>query len=204
MANRQVSSTSVDRLARKHSRQSSQNNYSEEMYTVTSTVDKITNTLAVPTVCTAVQTSLQQACSTFTQTDDAPSVQESQHLLNEQLWEERMVKALRSLTKRMENRFEEEKKFALKELAQQVDYKRIFGKDKQQAVERTLAQHEAGTREQYMEEMKKLAAKHKEAISQVKKKQWCQNCEAEAMYHCLLLKVKMMMFCFCLPVVPEL
>ena len=27
-------------------------------------------------------------------------------------------------------------------------------------------------REQYMEEMKKLAAKHKEAISQTKKKQW--------------------------------
>ena len=58
-----------------------------------------------------------------------------------------------------------------------------FGEDKQQAVERTIAsmrldvekarkQGEENTREQYMEEMKKLAAKHKEAISQAKKKQW--------------------------------
>ena len=58
-----------------------------------------------------------------------------------------------------------------------------FGKDKQQAVERTIASmklevdkakkaSEDKAREQYMEEMKKLAAKHKEAISQTKKKQW--------------------------------
>ena len=61
-----------------------------------------------------------------------------------------------------------------------------FGKDKQQAVERTIASMklevekarkagEESAREQYMEEMKKLAAKHKDAISQAKKKQWVCN-----------------------------
>lgn len=58
-----------------------------------------------------------------------------------------------------------------------------FGRNKHQAVERTIASmkmevekaRKAGedrAREQYMEEMKKLAVKHKEVISQIKKKQW--------------------------------
>ncbi|BFZ01943.1 hypothetical protein BsWGS_04982 [Bradybaena similaris] len=193
VANRQVTSTSVEQHAKKRSKKSFQNNYPDETYTVTSTIDKVTNTPEVATVSIAVQTSVQRSDSTSTQTDDAPSVQESLHHLNDRLWEERMVKALKGLTKRMERKFEEEKKLALNELTQQLQ--EDFGKDKQQAVERTLASmkmevekaRKAGedrAREQYMEEMKKLAAKHKDTISQVKKRQWCQFCEDEAMYHC--------------------
>lgn len=39
-------------------------------------------------------------------------------------------------------------------------------------------------KEEFVEEIKKLAAQHKQLISQTKKKQWCYNCEEEAMYHC--------------------
>lgn len=41
-----------------------------------------------------------------------------------------------------------------------------------QEVEKARKAGEEKAREQYMEEMKKLATKHKEAISQAKKKQW--------------------------------
>ena len=58
-----------------------------------------------------------------------------------------------------------------------------FEEDKQQAVSRAMTnnqreidrakqQTEEKCKKEYMEEMKKLAAKHKEAISQTKKKQW--------------------------------
>nr|XP_056713262.1 zinc finger MYND domain-containing protein 11 isoform X7 [Euleptes europaea] len=39
-------------------------------------------------------------------------------------------------------------------------------------------------KEEFLEEIKKLASQHKQLISQTKKKQWCYNCEEEAMYHC--------------------
>ncbi|XP_020635360.1 zinc finger MYND domain-containing protein 11 isoform X6 [Pogona vitticeps] len=39
-------------------------------------------------------------------------------------------------------------------------------------------------KEEFLEEVKKLATQHKQLISQTKKKQWCYNCEEEAMYHC--------------------
>ncbi|KAG7269244.1 hypothetical protein CRUP_024167 [Coryphaenoides rupestris] len=34
------------------------------------------------------------------------------------------------------------------------------------------------------ESIRKLVAQHKQLLSQTKKKQWCYNCEEEAMYHC--------------------
>ncbi|XP_075924280.1 zinc finger MYND domain-containing protein 11 isoform X11 [Petromyzon marinus] len=39
-------------------------------------------------------------------------------------------------------------------------------------------------KEEFLEEIKKLATQHKQMISHTKKKQWCYNCEEEAMYHC--------------------
>ncbi|XP_071812176.1 zinc finger MYND domain-containing protein 11-like isoform X2 [Apostichopus japonicus] len=38
--------------------------------------------------------------------------------------------------------------------------------------------------EEHTKEMNQLKEKHKEDISQTKKRQWCINCEQEAMYHC--------------------
>ncbi|CAL1526104.1 unnamed protein product [Lymnaea stagnalis] len=210
--NRQVTSTSVEKNAKMAKRKSSKLNSHDESYTVTSSVDKVTNSQPVPTVSVAVQTSVLKTDNTVTQTDPIslesvvdkeenspasikpPSSPSSlKQDSNDQLWEERMAAAMANLTKRLEEKFEEDKTLALKLQSQQLE--EDFGKDKQQAVERTIAtmkqevekarkSGEDKAREQYMEEMKKLAAKHKEAISQAKKKQWCQHCEEEAMYHC--------------------
>uniref|UniRef100_A0A8C7UA07 Zinc finger MYND-type containing 11 n=1 Tax=Oncorhynchus mykiss TaxID=8022 RepID=A0A8C7UA07_ONCMY len=39
-------------------------------------------------------------------------------------------------------------------------------------------------KEELVEEVKKMVAQHKQLLSTTKKKQWCYNCEEEAMYHC--------------------
>uniref|UniRef100_A0A6Q2YY14 Zinc finger, MYND-type containing 11 n=1 Tax=Esox lucius TaxID=8010 RepID=A0A6Q2YY14_ESOLU len=39
-------------------------------------------------------------------------------------------------------------------------------------------------KEELVEEVKKMVTQHKQLLSQTKKKQWCYNCEEEAMYHC--------------------
>uniref|UniRef100_A0A2D4EMC7 Zinc finger MYND domain-containing protein 11 n=1 Tax=Micrurus corallinus TaxID=54390 RepID=A0A2D4EMC7_MICCO len=67
--------------------------------------------------------------------------------------------------------------------------------EKRQAVNRAVAnmqtecdrktkQVKEKCKEEFLEEVKKLASQHKQLISQTKKKQWCYNCEEEAMYHC--------------------
>ncbi|XP_058035743.1 zinc finger MYND domain-containing protein 11 isoform X6 [Ahaetulla prasina] len=67
--------------------------------------------------------------------------------------------------------------------------------EKRQAVNKTIAnmqtecdrktkQVKEKCKEEFLEEVKKLASQHKQLISQTKKKQWCYNCEEEAMYHC--------------------
>uniref|UniRef100_A0A4W3H189 Zinc finger, MYND-type containing 11 n=1 Tax=Callorhinchus milii TaxID=7868 RepID=A0A4W3H189_CALMI len=67
--------------------------------------------------------------------------------------------------------------------------------EKRQAVSKTVVNMQAEMdrkykqvkekcKEEFMEEIKKLASQHKQFISQTKKKQWCYNCEEEAMYHC--------------------
>lgn len=38
--------------------------------------------------------------------------------------------------------------------------------------------------EQMRLELQELSDKHKQTISEIKKKQWCYNCESEAIYHC--------------------
>ncbi|KAK7791097.1 hypothetical protein R5R35_000516 [Gryllus longicercus] len=58
--------------------------------------------------------------------------------------------------------------------------RREFEAEKQRAVTAALRSAE----EHHVEEMKQLAEKHKQNISEIKKKQWCYNCECEAIYHC--------------------
>ncbi|XP_049843177.1 zinc finger MYND domain-containing protein 11-like isoform X3 [Schistocerca gregaria] len=38
--------------------------------------------------------------------------------------------------------------------------------------------------EKHAEELRALEARHKQQVSEVKRKQWCYNCESEAIYHC--------------------
>lgn len=108
-------------------------------------------------------------------------------------WQGRLEKKTTEVTEKLKKQFEEEKEKALKELTDRL--KKDFEEDKQAAVARAMTNvqreiekarktAEEKCKEQYMEEMKKLAQKHKEVISQTKKKQWCFNCEEEAMYHC--------------------
>uniref|UniRef100_A0AAR2JCB7 Zinc finger, MYND-type containing 11 n=1 Tax=Pygocentrus nattereri TaxID=42514 RepID=A0AAR2JCB7_PYGNA len=54
----------------------------------------------------------------------------------------------------------------------------------QAEMERKCKQVKDKCKEELMEEMKKMVSQHKQLISQTKKKQWCYNCEEEAMYHC--------------------
>lgn len=48
--------------------------------------------------------------------------------------------------------------------------------DKCRELERLQAEH--------AKEMRQLTDRHQQIISEIKKKQWCYNCEAEAIYHC--------------------
>lgn len=54
----------------------------------------------------------------------------------------------------------------------------------QAEMERKCKQVKEKCKEELMEEMKKMVSQHKQLLSQTKKKQWCYNCEEEAMYHC--------------------
>ncbi|XP_066598506.1 zinc finger MYND domain-containing protein 11 isoform X2 [Prorops nasuta] len=48
--------------------------------------------------------------------------------------------------------------------------------DKCREIERLQAEH--------AKEIRQLTDRHQQIISEIKKKQWCYNCEAEAIYHC--------------------
>ncbi|XP_028659965.1 zinc finger MYND domain-containing protein 11 isoform X2 [Erpetoichthys calabaricus] len=54
----------------------------------------------------------------------------------------------------------------------------------QAEMDRKCKQVKEKCKEELVEEIKKLVSQHKQLISQTKKKQWCYNCEEEAMYHC--------------------
>ncbi|XP_045169781.2 zinc finger MYND domain-containing protein 11-like isoform X2 [Mercenaria mercenaria] len=102
-------------------------------------------------------------------------------------------KQLSETVEKLDREHKEDKQKALDELSERLH--KDFEEDKQQAVSRAMSklqteldrvrrQTEDKCKEQYKDEMKKLAQKHKETISATKKKQWCYNCEEEAMYHC--------------------
>ncbi|XP_061879072.1 zinc finger MYND domain-containing protein 11 isoform X1 [Entelurus aequoreus] len=54
----------------------------------------------------------------------------------------------------------------------------------QAEMDRKCKQVKDKCKEELVEEVKKVVSQHKQLISQTKKKQWCYNCEEEAMYHC--------------------
>lgn len=108
-------------------------------------------------------------------------------------WEAKYEKMLTECEERLQKEYKTKQQKALDDLSERLQ--KDFEEDKQQAVTRAMdklqteldkvrRQTEDKCREQYKDEMKKLAQKHKETISQTKKKQWCYNCEEEAMYHC--------------------
>lgn len=139
----------------------------------------------VAMVTIGLQTPKKPSKTIYIQTDPLPSTQCS--------CDEKYIKVMEEIKEKRDRDHKVEKDKALKELTERL--KKDFEEDKHQAVTRAMAkvqkerelaekQTEEKCKAEYMEEMKKLATKHKEYISTTKKKQWCFNCEEEAMYHC--------------------
>ncbi|XP_063421002.1 zinc finger MYND domain-containing protein 11-like [Mytilus trossulus] len=150
---------------------------------VTSSEDKVQAVPKVPTVTMATQTIKKSIKQQHSQTDSSTKCN----------CEEKFNKKMKEYQDKVEKEHEANTDKALKELSDRL--LKDFEEDKQQAVsratssmvreiEKTKRQTEEKCKTEILDEMKKLQQKHKEAISQTKKKQWCYNCEEEAMYHC--------------------
>nr|XP_023660616.1 zinc finger MYND domain-containing protein 11-like [Paramormyrops kingsleyae] len=83
-------------------------------------------------------------------------------------------RVVREALEKLRSELEEEKRQAVNKAVSSV----------QAEMERKCKQVKERCKEELVEELKKMVAQHKTIISQTKKKQWCYNCEEEAMYHC--------------------
>ncbi|XP_029340863.1 zinc finger MYND domain-containing protein 11 isoform X2 [Mus caroli] len=83
-------------------------------------------------------------------------------------------RVVREALEKLRSEMEEEKRQAVNKAVANM----------QGEMDRKCKQVKEKCKEEFVEEIKKLAAQHKQLISQTKKKQWCYNCEEEAMYHC--------------------
>ncbi|XP_063116189.1 zinc finger MYND domain-containing protein 11 isoform X10 [Cavia porcellus] len=83
-------------------------------------------------------------------------------------------RVVREALEKLRSEMEEEKRQAVSKAVANM----------QGEMDRKCKQVKEKCKEEFVEEIKKLATQHKQLISQTKKKQWCYNCEEEAMYHC--------------------
>ncbi|KAJ7322178.1 hypothetical protein JRQ81_018465 [Phrynocephalus forsythii] len=83
-------------------------------------------------------------------------------------------RVMREAIEKLRTEMEEEKRQAVSKAVANM----------QTECDRKTKQVKEKCKEEFLEEVKKLATQHKQLISQTKKKQWCYNCEEEAMYHC--------------------
>ncbi|XP_077007797.1 zinc finger MYND domain-containing protein 11 isoform X7 [Tamandua tetradactyla] len=83
-------------------------------------------------------------------------------------------RVVREALEKLRSEMEEEKRQAVNKAVANM----------QSEMDRKCKQVKEKCKEEFVEEIKKLATQHKQLISQTKKKQWCYNCEEEAMYHC--------------------
>ncbi|KAM9091526.1 zinc finger MYND domain-containing protein 11 isoform X16 [Orcinus orca] len=83
-------------------------------------------------------------------------------------------RVVREALEKLRSEMEEEKRQAVNKAVANM----------QGEIDRKCKQVKEKCKEEFVEEIKKLATQHKQLISQTKKKQWCYNCEEEAMYHC--------------------
>ncbi|XP_042327940.1 zinc finger MYND domain-containing protein 11 isoform X4 [Sceloporus undulatus] len=83
-------------------------------------------------------------------------------------------RVMREAIEKLRTEMEEEKRQAVNKAVANM----------QTECDRKTKQVKEKCKEEFLEEVKKLASQHKQLISQTKKKQWCYNCEEEAMYHC--------------------
>ncbi|XP_022090832.1 zinc finger MYND domain-containing protein 11-like isoform X2 [Acanthaster planci] len=85
-----------------------------------------------------------------------------------------LEKAVKEALKKAKEEFKAEKEKALAHAKESA--KMELEAERKEAAERAQQDKD--------EELEKLKTKHKEEISFTKKRQWCINCEQEAMYHC--------------------
>uniref|UniRef100_A0A674AP54 Zinc finger, MYND-type containing 11 n=1 Tax=Salmo trutta TaxID=8032 RepID=A0A674AP54_SALTR len=83
-------------------------------------------------------------------------------------------RVVREALEKLRSEMEEEKRQAVS--------KAVSGA--QAEMERKCKMVKEKCKEELVEEVKKMVAQHKQLLSTTKKKQWCYNCEEEAMYHC--------------------
>ncbi|XP_064456016.1 zinc finger MYND domain-containing protein 11-like isoform X2 [Ornithodoros turicata] len=95
----------------------------------------------------------------------------------------------RQVCAELRKKLEEEKESFAKEIREEL--RKQFEAEKLKEVSSVLdrmreelEQHQNKDREAHEQELNKLREQHRQEISETKKKQWCYNCEAEAIYHC--------------------
>lgn len=102
-------------------------------------------------------------------------------------------KIFRDFRERLETEHKEDKERSLKDLTERLQ--KEFEEEKQKAVSsamdklhREMEQVRRKTEERlhsaHQQQIHKMMEDHHQEISDTKKKQWCYNCEAEAIYHC--------------------
>lgn len=107
--------------------------------------------------------------------------------------EQKYSKMFKEFKERLEAEQKEEKERSLRELAERL--RQDFEEEKQRVVAAAMekVQVELGEAKRKSEEqlraaqqmeLTELIDRQKMEISEIKKKQWCYNCEAEAIYHC--------------------
>lgn len=97
--------------------------------------------------------------------------------------------AYKELREELDAKHREEKEHFAKDLREELHNKYEAEKLKEMGMAlermgRELEQHRAKDREAHEQELNRLRERHRQEISETKKKQWCYNCEAEAIYHC--------------------
>lgn len=97
--------------------------------------------------------------------------------------------AFRELREKLEAKHREEKEHLVQQVREEVQKQCEAEKLKEvsSVLERMrveLEQHKARDKEAREQDTLKLQERHRQEISDTKKKQWCYNCEAEAIYHC--------------------
>lgn len=97
--------------------------------------------------------------------------------------------AFREHREKLEAKYREEKEHLVQQIREEVQKQCEAEKLKEvsavlERMRTDLEQHKARDKEAREQEIAKLQERHRQEISETKKKQWCYNCEAEAIYHC--------------------
>lgn len=97
--------------------------------------------------------------------------------------------AFREHREKLEAKYREEKEHLVQQIREEVQKQCEAEKLKEvsavlERMRTDLEQHKVRDKEAREQEIAKLQERHRQEISETKKKQWCYNCEAEAIYHC--------------------